>query len=146
MVEVEVEVCIARPREAVFAYVTDVSRDTTWTSGLVEARALTEGPLAEGSRVERISSFLGRRFGYTILVTGVEPGRAVHMETTAGPFPMTVHYLLDDAPDGTRMRIQTAGDPGGFFRFAGPLLSRMVARQIGHDLQQLKDVLEAEPA
>jgi uncharacterized protein YndB with AHSA1/START domain len=142
-VDVTAEVIIQRPRAEVFRFVTDVSQDTLWTSGLIEARKVTDGPFAAGTRIERTSKFLGRRFSYTIDIQRVEPDALVEMVTTAGPFPMTIYYQLDDQAGGTRMRIRAMGEPGGFFSLAAPLLGRSVRRQIGLDLETLKDVLES---
>jgi hypothetical protein len=42
------------------------------------------------------------------------------------------------------MRIRAGGDAGGFYRVAGPLLSRAVRRGIGRDLRKLKELLESQ--
>jgi hypothetical protein len=55
---------------------------------------------------------------------------------------MRIRYQLDDAPEGTVARIHAQGDAKGFFRIAGPLLSAMVGRSIGKDLEQLRAHLE----
>ena len=52
---------IGRPREEVAAYLRDPANDTSWIGGLRSARLLTPGPVAVGSQVERVASFLGRR-------------------------------------------------------------------------------------
>jgi hypothetical protein len=52
---------ISRPREEVAAYLRDPANDTSWIGGLCSARLLTRGPVAVGSQVERVASFLGRR-------------------------------------------------------------------------------------
>jgi uncharacterized protein YndB with AHSA1/START domain len=143
VVDVAVEIEIARPRAEVFAYVVDVENDAAWTTGLVRAEKKTEGPLQPGSRIARVSRFLGRELVYDIEIVGVEPDRALVMKTSSGPFPMAIRYELEDAPGGTRMRIRTQGEASGFFKLTGPLLSAAVKRQIGLDLAHLKDLLEA---
>ena len=142
-VDITAEVLIDRPRAEVAAYMFDPRHDATWTGGLVEAKPLNDGPLAKGAKVERVSKFLGRRFGYVIEVLDHEPERRVEMLTTE-PFEMRITYLLDDAAGGrTRTRIRAAGGGGAFFQVAGPLLSRMVKRSIQNDLEMLKEALEA---
>ncbi|MCB9765587.1 MAG: SRPBCC family protein [Alphaproteobacteria bacterium] len=142
-VSIHVDTVIACDRTQLFHRLLDVERDPDWTSGLLRARRLDEGPLAVGSRVERVSKFLGREMVYTIEITGLEEGERVDMVTTAGPFPMTVTYTLSDADGGTRMAITTAGDPKGFYKLTGPLLSGAVRRQIALDLSLLKDLMES---
>ena len=74
-VDVTVEEEIARPRETVAAFATDPANDTRWIKALSHARKLTDGPVAPGTRVERIASFLGREIVYVNEVVAFEPGR-----------------------------------------------------------------------
>ncbi|MCB9592976.1 MAG: SRPBCC family protein [Sandaracinaceae bacterium] len=142
-VDITAEVTIERPRAEVAAYMFDPRNDATWTGGLVDAKPLTDGPLVTGSKVERTSKFLGRKFSYVIEVLDHEPEARVQMLTNE-PFEMRVTYLLEDAPGGhTTTRIHCAGGGSGFFKMAGPLLSRMVKRSIQNDLLMLKEALEA---
>ena len=65
-VDVASEIVIFRPRAAVAAYMFDPRNDANWTSGVIELRPLQEGRTPGKVReFERISKFLGRRFGYT---------------------------------------------------------------------------------
>jgi hypothetical protein len=141
-VDVVAEVVVARPREQVAAFMFEPRNDAIWTTGVVECRPLTEGPLRTGAKVERVSKFLGRRFGYLVEVTDHAPARFAQMRVTE-PFPMNIRYELEDAPGGTRARIRCQGEATGFFRVAAPLMSRMVKRSITNDLENLKEYLEA---
>lgn len=133
---------IPRPRVEVAAYMFDPRNDARWTTGVVACRPLTDGPLRPGSRVERVTRFLGRRFAYTYEVTDADPDgdRFVELRVTE-PFPMQIRYELDDAPDGTRAAIHARGDATGFYRLAAPLLNRMVRRNIARDLAALRAAL-----
>lgn len=144
MTDVRVEVLIHRPRAAVASYMFDPANDAAWTTGVVEANPRQPGRLRPGSRVERIVSFLGRRFGYEYEVVAAEDDRLVEMHV-ARPFPMQVRYVLEDAPEGTLAAIEAKGDAGGFFRFAAPLLDAMVRGNIGKDLELLRAQVEALP-
>jgi hypothetical protein len=150
-VDVLCEIVIDRPRADVAAFMFDPARDALWTTGVVESRPLTPGLLHKGSRVERISKFLGRRFGYLVEVVDASEARFVDMAVTK-PFPMTIRYELDDDAGGaggslrTVARIRARGEPGGFFKLAGPLLSPMVKGNIDKDLRKLKECLESAAA
>ena len=141
-VRVHVSTLIERPLQAVVDYTTAPRRDVEWTSGLVEAHPAEEGPLREGLVIERISRFLGRDMRYTILVTERRGDEWVDMETTAGPFPMTVRYAWEPVGDHTRFSITTTGEPAGFFALAAPVVSAAVRRSIAKDLANLKAALE----
>ena len=115
-VDVTAEIEIARPRERVAAFATDPANDTRWILALDSARKLDDGPVGPGTRVERIASFLGRKIEYVNEVVAFEAGRRLEMRSVKAPFPMTVVYEFEDAGGGTRMRIRTGGDAGGFYK------------------------------
>lgn len=140
-VDVQPQVLIRRPRAEVAAFMFEPRNDALWTGGVVESRALTEGPLRAGSRVERVSRFLGRQFSYQYEVVDTDGESFVEMQVDE-PFPMQIRYQLEDIPEGTVARIHARGDAVGFFRVAAPLLGRMVKRNITNDLRALKKHLE----
>lgn len=140
-VDVACEVVIARPRAEVAAFMFEPRNDAIWTTGVIEVRAITDGLLRTGSQVERISKFLGRRFGYLVDVVDHQDDTFVEMRVEK-PFPMRIRYQLDDCPEGTRAQIRTTGEPRGFFRVAAPLMTRMVRRSIDNDLANLREYLE----
>jgi hypothetical protein len=140
--DVRVETVIARPRADVAAVMFDPRNDAAWTTGVVEARPLTEGRLRVGSRVERTVKFLGRRFSYLYEVVAGEGDAFVEMTVTQ-PFPMHVRYELADVDGGTRATIHATGEARGFFRIAAPLMNGMVRRNIAADLAKLKALVES---
>ena len=140
--DVSVERRIERPRKDVEAYAADWRNDEQWIGALDEVRLVREDPL----QVARVASFLGKRIEYVNEVVEHEPGRRLVMRSVKAPFPMTVTYEFEDAErGGSVMRIRTQGDTSGFYRIAGPLLSRAVKRGLERDLAQLKERLEAGP-
>jgi uncharacterized membrane protein len=140
--DVSVERRIERPRDEVAGYAADWRNDKEWIGALNEVRLVQEKPL----QVARVASFLGKRIEYVNEVVEHDPGRRLVMRSVKAPFPMTVTYEFEDADaGGSVMRIRTQGDASGFYRVAGPLLSRAVKRGLERDLAQLKERLEAGP-
>ena len=142
-VDVAPETVISRPRADVAAYMFDPARDLEWTRRVSASRVVSDGPFGTGTSVERVARLLGREFAYRYEVTAFDPDTLVAMAVTR-PFPMDVRYELEDAPEGTRVRIRASGDPGGFFGLWSPLLRRVVERNISRDLEALKARLENE--
>lgn len=140
-VDVRPEVVVHRPRAEVAAYMFDPANDLAWTGGITSSRPDQPGPLVAGATVVRTAKFLGRTFDYGYVVTAHEPDRLVEMKVEK-PFPMTVRYELEDAPDGTKVAIRASGSPGGFFAVAEPLMRWQVRRSIAADLERLKRNLE----
>ena len=142
-IDVTAQTSIARPRAEVAAFAMNAENDPIWISGVVEAKILTPSPLAAGSRVSRVATFLGRRIEYVNEVVEYDPQSGMVMRSIKGPFPMKLTYAFDDVAEGTVARIRVEGEAGGFFRLATPILSRAVLRSITNDLELLKDLLES---
>ena len=141
-VDVTVERHIARAPSEVAAFAMDPDNDTRWIGALTSVRRLTDGPVGPGMRVERVASFLGRKMRYVNEIDAIDPGRRLSMHSVEAPFPLTVVYEFEPADAGTLARIRTAGDPGRYYRLAGPLLSAMVRRGVSRDLKKLQRELE----
>jgi uncharacterized membrane protein len=145
-VDVTATATIDRPREEVAAYLRDPAHDTHWIGGLRSAQLLTPGPVAVGSQVERVASFLGRRVEYVNEITELTADRLA-MRSVRSPFPMRVTYGHRQATDATtEVSVRVEGDPGRFYALVAPLLGRAVRRSIARDLRNLKRVLEHQPA
>lgn len=141
--DVQVETIVERPRADVARYAMDWRNDREWIGALSDVRLVTGEPFGVGSQVARVASFLRKRIEYVNEVVELDPGARLVMRSVKAPFPMTVVYEFEDAGEGTRMRIRTHGDASGFYRVAGPMLSRAVRRGVERDLRRLKQVLEA---
>jgi uncharacterized membrane protein len=137
---------IDRPRDEVAAYLRDPANDTRWIGGVRSARLLTPGPVAVGSQVKRVASFLGRRVEYVNEITELTADRLA-MRSVRSPFPMRVTYGHHDAGDHTtEISVRVQGDAARFYTLVAPLLGLAVHRSITRDLRNLKRVLEERPA
>jgi uncharacterized membrane protein len=143
-VDVRTEIEIARPRAEVAAYAADPDNATAWYENIKSIEWRTDPPLAVGSRIEFVATFLGRRLAYTYEVVEHAPGERFVMRTAEGPFPMETTYAWEDAPGGrTRMTLRNAGEPSGFAKVAAPAMARAMRRANAKDLERLKQILEA---
>lgn len=141
--DVVAETVIRRSTEDVASYATDPDNETEWISGIRESHMLSIGPVAKGTRVERVAKFLGKRVDYVLEVAEHEPNRRLVMRSIKSPFPMDVSYEFESAGDATRMRIRIQGGPGGLLALAAPLTAAAVKRNITSDLRNLKRILES---
>jgi uncharacterized membrane protein len=142
---VEESVEINRPVEEVFSYAANPEYFPEWSGIILEVRKEEPGVLAEGETFTTVSKFLGRRFETPFEVTVHEPNRRHAHRSTGGPLPQEYTSTFEEtAAGGTRMTQVVEGEPGGFFRLAGPLLERAGRRQFRADLETLKDLLEAQ--
>jgi hypothetical protein len=143
-IDVTAEVHVKRPREQVAAYMSDPANDAEWIGGLREARLIGDGPVAVGSRVARVASFMGRKVKYVNEITRIEPGRMLDMRSVKAPFPMHITYTFEDGDGGTVVRNHVRGG-GGLFSLGSPLFAPMVRRSVQRDLERMRDVMEGRP-
>jgi hypothetical protein len=145
-VDVTTEIDIARSRLEVAAYASDPDHVTDWYENIIAVEWRTPRPLALGTRLAFVASFLGRRLEYTYEVREHVPGERFVMSTAEGGgglFPMETTYTWQDLPSGaTRMRLRNRGEPRGFAKVTGPVMARAVGRANRNDLQRLKSILE----
>ncbi len=143
-VDVVTEIEIARPRDAVSRYASDPTNAAEWYENIQSVERRSAPPLAVGSLMTFVASFLGRRLAYTYEVRELVPGERLVMGTTDGPFAMETTYTWADAPEGgTRMTMRNRGEPSGFSQLAAPVLAGAMRRANRKDLAQLKRILEA---
>jgi uncharacterized membrane protein len=144
-IDVVAEVRVDRPREQVAAYMTDPANDPSWIGGLREARLLGDPPLSEGTRVQRVASFMGRRIDYVLEITELAHGRLLDMTSVKAPFPMRVTYSFEDADGGRTLVRNRVRGGGGFFSLGSPLFAPLVKRNVQKDLERLRDLLAQSP-
>jgi uncharacterized protein YndB with AHSA1/START domain len=146
-VDVQCERTIPRPRVEVAAYAGDPDNTTSWYSNIEAVEWETPRPLAVGSRVAFLATFLGRRLSYTYEVRELVPGERLVMSTAQGPFPMETTYTWEDAGDGaTRMTLRNRGAPLGFKKVAAPVMARAMRRAMTKDLERLSAILQRRAA
>ena len=141
-IDITAEVRVGRPPGAVAAYMTDPANDPEWIGGVREAHLQGDPPIAVGSRVARVASFLGRRVEYVNEVVALD-AEHLDMRSVVAPFPMHITYSFAPDGNGTVVRNRVRGEPGGFFARFGPLLAPMVRRSVRKDLERLRELLEA---
>ena len=142
-VDVLTETVIRRPRDEVAASAGDPSRAPEWYANISSIEWRTPPPVAVGSRMDFVASFLGRRLAYTYEVSELDPGERLVMRTAQGPFPMETTYTWQSLDAGsTRMTLRNRGRPSGFSTLVAPFLAMAVRRANRADLARLRTLLE----
>jgi uncharacterized protein YndB with AHSA1/START domain len=141
-VDVESEIEIARPRDAVAAYASDPDNATAW---LEDIRAVYwVGSVAIGSQITFVTRLLGQELSYSYEILELVPGERFVMRTEDGPFPIETTYTWQDtAGGGTRMTLRNRAEPVGLSKVSASLAARAMRRTDRKHLRRLKAVLEA---
>jgi hypothetical protein len=143
-VDVLTEITISRPVDVVAAYAADPSNAPAWYQNITSIEWETEPPLRTGSLVAFTAHFLGRRLAYTYEVIEFIPAERLVMRTAQGPFPMETTYTWHAVGDGsTRMTLRNRGEPAGFSKLAGSLMTAAMQRANRKDLSRLGHIVEA---
>ena len=90
-VDVRTEAEIDRPRREVAAYAADPDNATAWYENIKSVEWKTERPLAIGSRIGFVATFLGVTSPH-LRGEGTVPAERLVMRTTNGPFAMETTY------------------------------------------------------
>jgi len=133
---------IDRPRSEVAAFAIDPARAREWFGDVRDVR-WNRQPVGVGSRLAFVAAFLGRESDYIYEVTELVPGERFAMSRAEGPFPMQTVYSWEDVRGGgTRMTLQSSGEPRGLSLLLAPLLRSSMKRSGRKDLARLKARLE----
>jgi hypothetical protein len=108
-----------------------------------ESRQDSPGPVGVGTRLTNVRNFLGRRIESQAEVTAYEAPRRFDVRVVSGPVPFQISHTLEAREATTIVKVEAQGEPGGFFKFAEPLVGRQAERQFKNDFATLKDLLEA---
>ncbi|UOY03683.1 SRPBCC family protein [Blastococcus sp. PRF04-17] len=142
-VDVVTETVIRRPVAEVAAYASDPTHAPEWYVNIASVEQETPPPLAVGSRMAFVATFLGRRLAYTYEITELVPGERLVMRTAQGPFPMETTYTWQALDAGTtRMTLRNRGRPSGFAGIAAPVMAAAMRRANHKDLATLRTLLE----
>lgn len=142
MPHVEESVHIDRPVAEVFAYMSDPGNQTTIQSNMIEFHS--DGPLEKGRRTSGVTRVAGRKVEWTAEVTEFEPDRRVEIRSVEAPMSFHITWRLEPSEEGTRLTFeQEIGSLGSFFgRLADPVVTKMYARDVRGNLDNLKTLLE----
>ncbi len=124
---------IARPAGPVFDYIANMELNPTWQRGMRECRFTSEPSLRTGSTYDQVASFLGCPIESSFVVTALEPGRSITIETVES---------LGDARCRASETIE--GGPGGLMRLFMPLMKLIAQRFVRGDYARLRALIEAE--
>jgi hypothetical protein len=149
MPAVSATIDIARPPDAVFAYLADFANDATWRANVVEMRPLgrAEDPGGIWSRQIEVRRVPGRIVESEAVVTVFEPGRELAVRRATGPIRPEARYQLAPHPAGMRLSFRLEIDLTGAAWLALPVvwlfLHVAIAPMLPQDLARLKQVLES---
>ena len=135
--EFDLEVTIDRPVAAVFAYVTDVRKVPEWQESAESAEWIEQG-----RRFRERRHFMGRTAELELEVTALEADRRFDVRTVNAPVTFAIRHSFEAVEAATRLRVHGEAKLGGALRVAAGMAKRQAERQLRHDFDRLKEMLE----
>ena len=143
-VDVETSIVIDRPRATVAGFAANPANAPRWYANIESVDWKVSRPPVLGARIAFLASFLGKKISYTYEIVEFKPLERLVMRAPDGPFPMETTYTWKAlSPRSTLMTLRNRGTPGGFTKFAGPMVSRSIRKANEKDLAALKTILES---
>jgi carbon monoxide dehydrogenase subunit G len=140
MPSAENTVTIARPRDAVFAFLSNTENDSRWRPGVLDIKR-TSGEGVGSKYAQGVKGPFGRRIAADLEITDYRPNEVIAFRTVSGPVRPDGRYELSDAGEGTRVRFVLDAELTGAKKLMSPMVAKSMRSEVGA-LDNLKRELE----
>ena len=142
MTRFETTVAIARPRDAVFAYLADPRHLPAWNSAVESVVPLTRRHARHGRPLRDAAPASHRRRDNELEIVTLRPPEELAIRTTSGPTPFLYRYEFATTGAGTLVKLYADVRVGGAASLLGPLAAQAIKRGVNANLATLRDILE----
>ncbi len=134
---------IEAPAEVVYAYLADLSNNSTWQSGIASTNWTSRPPIRVGSTYDQRMDYKDMVIAYE--VTAIDPGRSITVESRHGAtVPTTVTRTVHNLGESlSRVEVDLEGELRSWRQITKPMVTRTIRRSVGADYRRLKEQLEA---
>jgi len=145
MIRIDSSTQIARPRDEVFAYLTDVENIPHWQTGIVQSRPISEGPFRVGYQFNETVKAGPWRMAALCTVTDLKLNeRFAFVMTSDGPLDCEAHFDLQPVAGGTRVTLEGVARLKGIWRLLQPMIASELRKETSAELETLRRLLESE--
>jgi uncharacterized protein YndB with AHSA1/START domain len=143
MVDVSVTGIVRAAPEDVFRYLADLENWPRWQSDMKSATLAEGQPGQVGAVYRYLSKAMGMTFDSTVRLTRVDAPREVAFEGEwTGMIRPSGRYLVEPAPEGSRVTLNPRPEVRGIGRIMEPLITFM-GRRLNHEhLEALRQLHE----
>ena len=138
-----VAVVISRPRDEVFAFVSDARSRPRWDDSVDSEELTSPEPIGVGTTVRTRLQSMGRDYEIDWEVVEHRPRDRMTVESTSGPMSTTLAYRVDAREGGTAVQFSVTGRPTGMLRLLQPLIAHRTQRNLDRGFARLKGLLES---
>jgi carbon monoxide dehydrogenase subunit G len=134
-------ITIDRPREEVFAFLSDLENLPRWNYAIQQTRKVTPGPLAVGTRYHQVRTVPTRQ-EESLEVVDLEHGRRLIVEGTLSMLPARLEYDLVPQGGGTVVTNTVELDVPPPLVLVSLVATRRIKPAVAENLAVLKTILE----
>lgn len=146
MTQTQTSILIARPIEAVFAFVAEPENLPKWASRTYDITKTSAPPFGVGATFTGVGRFLGQRIESPQEVIEYEPHMQYAIKNSSGLLNFVFRYSFEPMEGGTKIVCLGEVQPSAFFKLAEPIFVSAVKWLCETDLSRLKNLLEAQTA
>jgi uncharacterized protein YndB with AHSA1/START domain len=143
MIEIEADIEIAATPEAVWAIMSDPSREHTWMRAVQKADFVGPPRYAEGARMRREGRFLGKRMAWESEIAECVAARRLVFRHVAGSLRGESRWEIEPTAGGTRVRLSSLGPLPRVLSWLRPIAAMGGRAALRADLRRLKGLAEA---
>ena len=133
---------IQKPREDVFAFVTNPANAPRWRVGLQDAKQITPGPMQAGTLIEESLTVLGRQLQSRVEILEFVPPEFRRIRVKLGPLPVELHERYEVTDAGTLLTVSGVTEVKGAQRLMARAAMGQIKRQLEQELATIKQILE----
>lgn len=144
MLKVERSVVIEQPVERVFAYTADFDHFTEWSTDVVSATLVTNGPTGVGTKARIVRQAIGQQFEMDFDLVDYELNRTIGFKGVMLGIPFSSRLSFEWLDGGSATRVTQSGEvdvPLVFFLME-PVVGQVLRTTFENDLRNLKRLLE----
>lgn len=139
---IQASITTKRPIDEAFAALSDWTNSNAWITGSQSVTKTSDGAIGVGTTWRTVGKGFGRTYDGTITVTEFEPDHRFAWAVDK-PLKVTTSFALTSVDGGTRVDQISEGEIEGFLKLAQPVALPMMKRQLQHDLETFRDLLDA---
>lgn len=147
MPTVEESIAIDRSPEEVWAFLTQTDNIPAFESQVTHIEQITPGHVGLGTQWKGATNVLGRSFDWVSEMVEFEPPVRSRTKSIEGKLTFEITFNLSSKGSGTLFiyRIDAESGLGGIFgKLGDPLVERAQKRTVRTNLENLKELIEAD--
>jgi carbon monoxide dehydrogenase subunit G len=146
MIEINGEIVVERPVEAVFAFVSDPTNTPRYQPDIVSSRVETPGPVRQGTRFKETMKMGPWKLDSSCEVVEHERPRLVTFAGTGRTLHYRCQFKFEPVPQGTRIRIAGTAQLRGWWRLMEPMMRAGMRKAVPQQLARMRACVQDDAA